>query len=752
MKFVANSFLPLALVLCLQPCLNLQAQETSRRRRRPKKSAADIQASRLLKKAQDFISLKEHERGVKMLQTVIDQYPASFVRYQAYLTFGKHYVDTHKEADAIRAFAKIKELKKTDEQLKGEPLEVFLESLYLTGVAFYKTRQYNTAFPVLRRITRNYPNTIWANQAYYYIGMCHFMQENWNKAIEALSLVGTFVDQDEIGLEYIEAGHRFFAKITDADLSILRKLGKQITIGVETKNGDNETITCIPLSGKGEIYIGSLPTDVGIPGPEVRKDGILQVLGGDTITATYVDDNTIEGKHNVMRRKITKVVSTGTLRFTLGTYEGQASAAFIGQPVFLVLKDADLDKSELPEKVTLKVMSRYKIEEEDDSNPDLTGVDVDKLFEEEKKERYATRDEVQIELKELGREPIRSGKFGGSVQLIWGRGTLKVDRTDKLLACEINDEVLATYTDNLHIGGDYARDVHTTLVVVGEIDGRPRATQNVVFNAMVKARKNAVEGKAYQELGRIFRDMGLIDGAKIKCVEGLEKIDSIINIRAPIPRDMKEEAYKLKWETQMVMGDLAGALQTCQVFNRLFPDSPLVDHALKEVATIYMENKKYAQAVRIFRQILALKNSQVKAEAAFRIAECTEDTRGLASAVPHYKFTSTKFPDSEFAGPSMAKEIDYFYVSRDYAQANELLEQIFQDYPDAPFLDKMLIKWVLVSYRMGDYQKAKEKCSQLLFEYPSSSFASTAKKILPRIEKKLAKIKAAPKPAEGQEQ
>ena len=34
-----------------------------------------------------------------------------------------------------------------------------------------------------------YPNTIWANQAYYYIGMCHFQRRSWSNAIEALNLV-----------------------------------------------------------------------------------------------------------------------------------------------------------------------------------------------------------------------------------------------------------------------------------------------------------------------------------------------------------------------------------------------------------------------------------------------------------------------------------------------------------------------------------------------------------------------------------
>ncbi|MFC1461585.1 tol-pal system YbgF family protein, partial [Verrucomicrobiota bacterium] len=108
-------------------------------------------------------------------------------------------------------------------------------------------------------------------------------------------------------------------------------------------------------------------------------------------------------------------------------------------------------------------------------------------------------------------------------------------------------------------------------------------------------------------------------------------------------------------------------------------------------------------------------------------------------AMQAYKICAEKYPDSEFAGKSLGKLVDYYVDTKDYSQADYLLEQIFQDYPDADFLDSMLLKWVLASYRMGNYEKAKDKCTQLLFDYPSSSFAIQAKKVLPKLERKLNK-------------
>ena len=64
--------------------------------------------------------------------------------------------------------------------------------------------------------------------AYFYIGMSHYNLKNWNKAIDSLSLVGTEVEEagdagDELGR--IEIGQRFYSKIEDADVPVMRKLG-----------------------------------------------------------------------------------------------------------------------------------------------------------------------------------------------------------------------------------------------------------------------------------------------------------------------------------------------------------------------------------------------------------------------------------------------------------------------------------------------------------------------------------------------
>jgi TolA-binding protein len=423
----------------------------------------------------------------------------------------------------------------------------------------------------------------------------------------------------------------------------------------------------------------------------------------------------------------------------MGTYEDDVAAAFLGQPLFVLVQDVDLDRSDDADGLTIRLISRYKIEDSGDgAYLDGGAVDMDRLLNE--RDLYKVRDEIVVELRELGDAPVRTGRFGGRVQIERIGGEEEGNRTDDVLSCSVGDEIVATYTDSLHIGGDTPREVVRMVHVVGEIDGRPRATQNVVYDEIVKSRKNLVEAEAYLELGRIFRSMGLLDGARDKCREGLALIDPIIRTLSPIPKTLKEQAFKLKWEMQIVMEDYPGAIATCQMFNRLFPDSPLVDEALLRIGVSFYERGNYTEAVNVFRQILNLATSMAKAEAQFRIAEATEKTsRDPAAAIPIYKVCAEKYPDSAYAGKALAKLIDYYVDTKDYVRANELLEQVFDDYPDAKFLDSMLMKWVIVAYRMRNYDRALEKCTQLVFEYPESEFAKKAKAIQPRIEEKVKK-------------
>jgi outer membrane protein assembly factor BamD (BamD/ComL family) len=748
----------IALLLGLTQSPAWAAREAKERR-----SPEEMQAYRLLEKAESRLEL-EPDVAEKMLRDIIRNWPGSPVRFMAWLKLGNHYMQQGKWNEAVSAFTMLKELKKPDEPLEGEDLELYLEAHYNIGVVYYHSGQYESAFPVLRTITRDYPHTVWANQAYYYIGMCHFARENWNRAIEALERVGMFMDLDSPVAKHVEAGRRFYIRIDDDDLPILKRLGREIKATVRTSAGDEETITCIPLTSTAETYIGSLPTVVA---PVAPGDNKLQVLSRNEIFTTYLDLNTEAGQREVKREYVTKVVSSGGVRFTIATFDEKAESAYLEQDQYLTVFDADLDVNEEPNLLYARVVSRYERPRDNQllQSDESKGIDLDRVAEEEAADKYVVRDEVRVTLHELTTNrtlrasgdvsPVRTGLFGGKVRIEEIHGEDNADRTDNVLACRMGDQVVAYYLDEYHHEGEVVRECTDMVKVVGEINNLPVSRTAYVPDLITRAKKARVEAEAYLELGKIFKSMGLLDGATEKCNQGIELADQVIAESGPIPQELVEEAFKLKWELYLNAGELQAALATCKTFARHFPQSKFADQALLKIGAVHVEAGDYMAALSVFESILSLPQSLAKAEAQYRMGEVTfekelaalkksklktdepPEVTAMRSAIQHYKRCADLYPESEFAGESLAKLVDYYVQAEDLPAAEDLLEKVSVDYPDARFMDRMLLKWVLVAYKRGDVSRALEKCKELVYQYPESSYAEKARKLMPQLEKRL---------------
>lgn len=705
---------------------------------------SELEAKRLLAKAADLMESGESGRALKMYESILEQYPKSLSVYPSALAIGRYYLEKRDQTKALGMLQRVRALepKVGDEPLSGDQKEWYLESLYLTGQAYFQTRRFAEAFPVLRKITREYAGTVWANQAYYYIGMCHFAQENWSKAIEALNNVGAYMDPKSPGAEYMQAGRRFYVRVEDRDLPILAKQGRKPQVAVTTANGDREQVETMPLTEDGTV-IGSLPTAVGVAKP---GDGILQVVSGDTVTSIYNDATDSGGAINVSRTNTVKVVSSGGISFTLGDFETAATAAYQSEPCFVLLLDADLDVSPAADVAKVTAVARYERKEEN--------VLEQKVQNGEK--TYVTRDQITVTLRELGTNAVvRTGRFGGKFRVEGTREGEVPVQNDEILSCMQGDEIVVTYIDELGANGPERRSVSISLPVMGELNSKPVIAQDVVIDPLIRTKKNLVEAQAYLELARIFKSMGLIKGARDKVAMGLERTDQIIGMEEAVPTEMRQEAFKLTWELHIEADQFDEAMATCAVFNKLYPDSPLVDAAMIGMGNAHLENKNYKLAIAAFEKVLGLENSSAKGEAQYRIGEAIEaegraaadmsvspdgkkaaQESAAARAAMAYKACAEKYPDSQFAPQAIEKVVDYYIATKDFPQATVVLNQVFNDHPDAPFLDSMYLKWTLVAYQSGDISTALEKCQRLILDYPTSPYAEKAKQILPTIQQK----------------
>ncbi|MFM2170697.1 MAG: hypothetical protein RI957_926 [Verrucomicrobiota bacterium] len=737
-----------------------QSQEAEAPARPRAAAELDPQAQHLFDKAMELMDYKQHERALAMLNSIVRDYQGTLLAHRAHMAMGKHFLNQRNTADALNHFML---LTRVLAPIPGEKqpdgfAELYHEALFQAGLTQYTAGQYAASFPMFRRLTEVAGKTAWANQSYFYIGMSHYHMGNWNKAIDSLSLVGTEVaDAEGEDLGRIEIGQRFYAKIVDADVPVMRKLEQPIQATVKVSSGDIEVVSGAPVPGKTDEMLASAPTALGTPTP---NDGILQMIGGDTLEVTYLDDSTLDGKKGVARTGKVRAVSTGTVGFYLGDLSTPAYIAYPGQPQIVMLRDADLDSSPAAESITLTVKSLFKVEAKDAAKSDEL-LDIFALKDDEKAQ-WVERDSITVTLTETGESgAIRSGVFLGKIPLSPIAAGVEPTNKDNVLHTAELDELSISYSDQVHLYGDEPRNSETRIKVSGSVNSGVSADQYVVFEELLKARKGSVEAEALVGLGSIYKDMGLDARAAERANEALNKVDPIIVNRLKLPGDLVEQAFKLKWESELLKNDFNSAMATCLAFNRLYPESVLADQAMMTLGRSLADRGEYKQAVDVYNRVLQLENPISAAEAQFRIGEVlTKEAEDLtaaadehnskwgkaglseatalqtrmAPAIAAFQKTYQTYPESSFAAEALGRVVRHYVETENFAQAAGLLESVFDEYPDAAFLDEMLLLWANVAFRMDDKATAKAKLQQLLFDYPASQYAAEARKRLSALE------------------
>ncbi|MFN5869164.1 MAG: tetratricopeptide repeat protein, partial [Akkermansiaceae bacterium] len=634
--FLTSATATIALATTLFPIFASAQEEKPTERARVSADEVDPQAKHLFDKAMELMDYKQYERGLAMLNSIVRDNQGALLAHRAHMAMGKHYLEQRATADALNHFMLLTRILAPvpGEKQSEDEISLYQESLFQSGYTQYTAGQYAAAFPMFRRLTEVAGKTTWANQAYFYIGMSHYHMGNWNKAIDSLSLVGTEVaDAEGDDLGRIEIGQRFYAKIVDADIPVMRKLNQPIQAMVKVSSGDSEVVTGAPVPGKDNEMLASAPTALG---NAKANDGVLQMVGGDTLEVTYIDDSTLDGQKGVSRTGKVRAVSTGTVGFYLGDNSTPAYIAYPGQPQVVMLRDADLDTSPAAQSITLTIKSFFKTEAKDGAE----GAELLDIFalKDDEKDKWVERDSITVSLTETGEGPeIRSGVFLGKIPLAPLTEGLEPTNKDQVLHTAELDELSITYTDAVHLYGDDPRDSESRIKVSGSVNSGVTADQYVVFEELLKARKGSVEAEALVGLGSIYKDMGLDQRAAERANESLNKIDPIIVNRQKLPGDLVEQAFKLKWESELLKNDFTSAMATCLAFNRLYPESVLADQALMTLGRSLADRGEYKQAVDVYGRVLQLENPISAAEAQFRIGEVlTKEAEELTAAADEH--------------------------------------------------------------------------------------------------------------------
>ena len=728
----------------------------------------DRKAKKLLEAGDSRMEADEKSKALEIWRTVLDQFPRSKVRFEAHMRIGE-YLLTSKGAfdEARKHFESAAAEENADDVMRAR-------ATLKQGVCFYEARLFGKCFKVFRTIIEEFPASEEVNRAYYYIGLGHFKQGHYSRAIESLEKVGTAFSEKEKGREKVEAGKRLFVKIEDADLAILAQ-EDVVEIVCRTKRGDEETLACRAIGRNARIVLGSISTQLG----SVKKgNGILEVGGGDKVDVLYLDKHTAAKKFDVRRLKEVQVVGQGKASIMDGSYRDSLRGVVLGKVVNLQVNDPDWDLSPKPDalKVTVEVRRSKTPEEIDEEIANLvaSGAIAEPAEGEEpydpfsddgegpKIDKFKTVDSVVASLQEAaveqaavaegnesapadGREvsvpadlvvddSVHSGIFRGVISVENSEEAAK----DQKLQAVPGDFVRVVYEDKLNVSQDPRKVVTTAKCIEGNVGG-VRVTKTRIDDEELRLRTELKTAAALAEIGNHYKEFGLAEKAKAKYREAIAVGEETAKSARKLRGRILEESYVGLWKIYFAMENYGAAAAMSRRLQNEFPESPFVDDAILQQASVAKERGDLKTAIALFRGLTSIKNSELRGEGQFGIAECYEQMALAAGegkgqgyfeqAFRAYQGVYENYPDSGRVGDAVAKMANFYYKKKDYRRAIDVFENVMEKHPDAGFLDVILFNYGRCLYRVDRKGDARRRFDQIINEYPDSNLAGEAKRI-----------------------
>ena len=713
-------------------------------------SIVEDRAARKLLQAGDLrYDAGEQEKALEIWQSVVERYPRSKVRYQAHLKLGEHYLTKGNAYDKARAhFETVAAEENTDTQQRA------LATLKM-GVCLFEGRHYGQCFKVMRKVIEEFPVAEQVNEAYYYIGLGHFKQGHYGRAISALEKVGTAVGQKDENAEKLEAGKRFFVKIEDADLAILEK-NETVPVKVRTSQGDEEIIECIPVGRNVRVVLGSIPTRLG----KARKgNGIIEVTGTAKVQVDYVDSHTANRAFNVDRKKGVTVVGNALVQVMDGAFSEALQGVVLGKEANIQVSDADRDISDKADVLKVKVQvlrqkTPVEIEEEKAKliaergivSPDPVGkavapailgiesveeqVQVDPFKVVDTVEMILTESEIKpqekvitkpvnsqqsdsedapvepsvqaVKTPELGDdlvEEINQEQKDGTIHTGLFRGTIPVEsdsnvvNDDAKLQAQSGDLIRVSYQDALNISAG-PRDLFAAAKCVEGNLGGVRVTRTEIGDAELALKTKLKTASALTQIGTQYRDFGLDDKAQRKYEEALGVCEEIAAEARKIGGGLLEETYVQLWRIYFAMDRLNLAAAMSLRLQREFPESIYLDEAILQQARVAQKSGDFARAIALYTNLTRLTKSQLRGEGQYGIGECYEDMAKAARG----------------------------NAEQMYERAFQAYKLVFDQHPESGKVGDAVAKMASFYYQKKDYGRAVDVFEKVLSDHPDANF------------------------------
>ena len=232
----------------------------------------DSKAKMQLLLAKNYYKARRYDVARSEFTTTINRYPDTIQATEARFGIGESFMAQKVYDQAELVF----------EELSRNPeMDIVVRAEFLRGVLAFRRGDRDDARDIFRSVLERVPDVSLANQALFSLSEVYGSEERY---IDQLNLLRTVGRLGRKSTRLHRPGLPLSIVVHDSDLGISRGHNKIPVIVTTKPSGDSEKVMLTSAGAGRGLFRADVDTRLGEP---QKGDGILQVVGGDTIQCDY---------------------------------------------------------------------------------------------------------------------------------------------------------------------------------------------------------------------------------------------------------------------------------------------------------------------------------------------------------------------------------------------------------------------------------------------------------------------------------
>ncbi len=503
--------------------------------------------------------------------------------------------------------------------------------------------------------------------------------------------------------------------------------GSRVEVELETTQGLRATVECVlstahssdlelqdeslnPALQAGR-FVGQVPLKLGglkspavVPATEVTAKGgmgrlilddeekqaegtpVLNVLGGDTVTAKYSDERRTSGGAAVAHAGAV-FRTRGSLQVLDADYEEEVEGVFLGKRLYVQVEDPDLDLGDGRDIALVRIRS----------------------------------ESCEEETLELSETLSHSGIFNASFPLV-AADQPTPGNPERGVECFFGDTLTVGYLDNVMQRPDGTPVVEHEIAVAMGSDGDALAFSKEFRDEELAIQTRFHIAECHFELFKSHRKLERTDEAMVELEAG-RRILREVREDFPDPKYAPRVDYLLGQFAQE-LEDWDEAVNAYRSVFRNHPRHPLAPEALYKMGQCHEEAGQLDEALEDYATLAATyPKSPLIANVMLRISEHFYQKEDYPVAASVGRKFLERFPTHEWA-PRMAFRVGQaLFKNEDFKEAAAAFDEFTKRFPDEELTAQGLF-WAGESYRMAkDIPEAFRRYNRCRWDFPESEAA-----------------------------